>query len=63
MTTKYDRDAIAQTNEIKIVQASEDEEPPFWLVEPDGAAFPISLEQLHDVMHALHDLHDQVHHH
>lgn len=63
MTDKYERNAIAQTNEIKIVPAADGEDPDFWLVSADGDEFPVNLAQLHDIMHAVHELHDKAHTH
>lgn len=63
MTSKFERNAVAQYNEIKIVSAEEGEAPDFWLTGPNGAEFPIHLTQLHDILHALDDLHDKAHHH
>lgn len=63
MPDKSDRTVVAEANEIKIVPASEDEAPDYWLLSGRGDEFPIHLSELHDVMHAIHHLHDEAHHH
>lgn len=63
MTDKSTRDPITTMNQLAIVPATTDESPDCWLVSDDGDSFPINLDELHDVMHLLHDLHDQAHHH
>jgi hypothetical protein len=50
-------------NDLAIVPATSDESPDFWLISTDGDSFPLHLNELHDMMHLLHDLHDQAHHH
>ena len=63
MTDKIDRDAVAAANGVKVVSATDNESADFWLVSAEGDSFPVHIGQLHAMMHALHDLHDQVHHH
>lgn len=63
MADKHDRSAVAAAGDITIVAASEDEPGDYWLLADDGAEFPLRLDGLHDVMHALHQLHDQAHQH
>lgn len=63
MTEKTNRDPVVTMNDLSIVPATSDESPEYWLLSTDGDTFPIHINQLHDMMHLLHDLHDQAHHH
>lgn len=60
---KWNRDSTAMVGNIKVVESEEGEDPGWWLVSNDGDEFPIYIDQLHDVLHALHELHDKQHQH
>lgn len=63
MTDRSNRDPLVQVNDISIVNADAEEDTDYWLVSADGDEFPIRLRELHDLMHVIHQLHDEAHHH
>lgn len=63
MGNHADRPIVAQANDLTIVQAADDEDADFYLSSVAGETFPFRIEELHDMMHVLHQLHDAVHDH
>lgn len=63
MSAKSERSSVVDLPPFRIVKAIEGEEPDFWLLREEQNAFPLYLDELHDLMDAIDAFHDEAHPH